>query len=100
MRIHRHRRDPRRVVVLSALALVGLLAGCEADVTWTMMPAPIIMKDSRFDFTRLVAPDDRDTDVRVLYATTRAPAPAGRSRALSTERRRCATSRRDRDPAG
>ena len=77
MRRHRHRPDPRRVVVLSALALVGLLAGCEADVTWTMMPAPIIMKDSRFDFTRLVAPDDRDTDVRVLYATTRAPAPVG-----------------------
>jgi hypothetical protein len=75
--MHRHRRDRRRVVVLSALALVALLAGCEADVTWTMMPAPIIMKDARFDFARHVAPDDRDTDVRVLYATPRAPAPPG-----------------------
>ncbi len=41
------------------------------------MPAPVIMKDPRLDFARRVAPDDRDTDVRVLYATTRAPAPAG-----------------------
>ena len=41
------------------------------------MPAPIIMRDPRFDFTRLVAPEDRDTDVRVLFATNRAPAPAG-----------------------
>ena len=38
------------------------------------MPAPIIMKDPRLDFARRVSPEDRDTDVRVLYATTRAPA--------------------------
>jgi len=66
-----------RAAVLAVLGLVGLLAGCgDNDRTWTMMPAPVIMKDARFDFTRLVAPADRDTDVRVLYATTRAPAPA------------------------
>ena len=67
-----------RAAVLPVLALVGLLAGCGSDErTWTMMPAPVIMKDARFDFTRLVAPEDRDTDVRVFYATTRAPAPEG-----------------------
>ena len=59
------------------LALVGLAAGCESDVSWTMMPAPVIVKDPRLDFSRRVAPEDRDTDVRVLYATTRAPAAAG-----------------------
>jgi esterase/lipase superfamily enzyme len=43
------------------------------------------MTDPRLDFGRRVAPDDRDTDVRVLYATTRAPAPAG-SRERYTQR--------------
>ena len=68
------------------IVLVILLAGCGADeVAWTMMPAPIIMKDPRFDFARRVSPEDRDTDVRILYATTRAPAPAGaRERYLSS----------------
>ena len=41
------------------------------------MPAPVIVKDERLDFSRRVAPEDRDADVRVLYATTRAPAPDG-----------------------
>ena len=78
MRARRHGRRMSRTVVLSLLAVLALLVGCGTDdVTWTMMPPPIIMKDPRFDFTRRVAPQDRDTDVRVLYATTRAPAPAG-----------------------
>ena len=77
MRGRRRDRGMSRVMVPLVLALLCLVAGCESDVTWTMMPAPIIMKDPRFDFTRLVVPEDRDTDVRVLYATTRAPAPAG-----------------------
>src|SRR5262245_11832143 len=64
--------------ILLVLAFVGLLAGCGSDDrAGTMMPAPIIMKDARLDFTRVVAPADRDTDVRVVYATTRAPAPEG-----------------------
>jgi esterase/lipase superfamily enzyme len=63
------------------LALTGLLAGCDAtEVSRPMMPAPIIMRDPRLDFTRLVAPEHRDTDVRVLYATPRAPAPSGDDR--------------------
>src|SRR5262249_34057628 len=41
-----------------------------------MMPAPIIMQDPRLDFARRVAPADRVADVRVLFATTRKPAPA------------------------
>jgi esterase/lipase superfamily enzyme len=68
-----------RAAILPALALGGLLAGCDSgDVARPMMPAPIIMKDARLDFTRRVAPDDRQTNiVPVLYATTRKPAPAG-----------------------
>ena len=64
------------------LALAGgLLAGCDSpDVARPMMPAPIIMKDGRLDFTKLVAPENRNTDVQVLYATSRTPAPAGDSR--------------------
>ena len=42
-----------------------------------MVPPPIILQDPRLDLTRLVAPENRTTDARVLYATPRAPAPAG-----------------------
>jgi len=41
------------------------------------MPPPVVVTDPRLDFARRVAPADRDTDVRVLYATTRAPSPPG-----------------------
>jgi len=67
--------------VLLTLVLSSLPAGCRSaddDRVGTMIPAPVIFKDPRLDFARLVAPHDRDTSVRVLYATTRAPAPAGR----------------------
>ena len=73
-------REMNRVGVGFVLVQVGLLVACSGgddDVAWTMMPAPIIMQDPRFDFTRLVAPENRDTDVSVLYATRRAPAPEG-----------------------
>lgn len=64
-----------------ALVLAGALAGCDSpDVARPMMPAPIIMKDPRLDFTKLVTPENRNTDVRVLYATSRTPAPPGDSR--------------------
>src|SRR5215831_7284359 len=66
----------RRAVLL--LALVMLTGGCRGDEPgWTMFPAPIIMQDPRLDFTRFVAPQNRTTDVDVLYATTLAPALAG-----------------------
>ena len=67
-----------RAAVFLGGVLAGLLLGCDSgEVPRTMMPAPIIMKDPRLDFTRRVAPKDRDRDVRVLYATARAPAPEG-----------------------
>src|SRR5262245_11897859 len=68
----------RRGVASAALVLVGLLTGCGSDeVSWTMMPPPVVVTDPRLDFARRVAPADRETGVRVLYATTRAPAPPG-----------------------
>jgi esterase/lipase superfamily enzyme len=80
-------RTLRRHVRLSTtsvglgLVLAALLAGCDSsDVARPMMPAPVIMKDPRLDFTRQVRPENRNTDVRVLYATSRTPAPVGDSR--------------------
>src|SRR4029450_13060478 len=67
-----------RISILYVLALVGVLVGCDGgERDLTMFPAPILMQDPRLDFTRFVAPEHRDTDVRVFYATTRAPAPEG-----------------------
>jgi esterase/lipase superfamily enzyme len=65
--------------IVAALLLVALSLGCgdSGERRWTMFPAPILLKDPRLDFTRFVAPEHRDTDVRVFYATTRAPAPEG-----------------------
>jgi len=40
-----------------------------------MVPTPIVMQDERLDFSQAVLPERRGTEVRVLYATTRAPAP-------------------------
>jgi esterase/lipase superfamily enzyme len=60
------------------LSVAALLIGCgDGDRSWTMFPAPVVMKDPRLDFTRFVAPEHRTTDVQVFYATTRAPAPDG-----------------------
>jgi esterase/lipase superfamily enzyme len=40
-----------------------------------MVPSPIVMQDERLDFSRVVLPEARTTEVSVLFATTRAPAP-------------------------
>ena len=40
-----------------------------------MIPSPIIMRDERLDFSRDALPESRGTEVSVLFATTRAPAP-------------------------
>jgi esterase/lipase superfamily enzyme len=40
-----------------------------------MVPTPIVMQDDRLDFSRPVLPEHRGTEVSVLFATTRAPAP-------------------------
>jgi esterase/lipase superfamily enzyme len=66
-----------RIAILAALT-IGVLAGCNGgERSWTMFPAPILQQDPRLDFTRRVVPERRETDVRVLFATTRAPAPEG-----------------------
>src|SRR5262249_50091441 len=65
-------------VAVFVLFVAALLVGCgDGDRSWTMFPAPILVKDPRLDFTRFVAPEHRTTDVQVFYATTRAPAPDG-----------------------
>lgn len=58
---------------------VPLLAACNRrdDGTGVMMTAPILVQDPRLDFERWVGERDAGTTVQVLYATTRAPAPAG-----------------------
>jgi esterase/lipase superfamily enzyme len=58
------------------LLLVVILIGCEgSERSWTLFPAPAVVKDPRLDFAALVSPEHRDTNVQVFYATTRAPAP-------------------------
>lgn len=61
------------------LMLVGLLFACgdAGERRWTMFPAPIVWQDPRLDLSRMVPPERRNTEVEVLYATTRAPAPEG-----------------------
>jgi esterase/lipase superfamily enzyme len=62
----------------AALACAALLLGCGdgGERSWTMFPAPIVVKDPRLDFSRLVAPERQEGEVKSYYATTRAPAPA------------------------
>ena len=74
-------------VAVFVLSVVALLVGCgDGDRSWTMFPAPIIVKDPRLDFTRFVAPEHRTTDVQVFYATARAPAPDGYRERYSRKR--------------
>ena len=70
---------PTSRVAVFILSVAALLVGCgDGDRSWTMFPAPVVMKDPRLDFTRFVAPEHRTTDVQVFYATTRAPCVGGR----------------------
>jgi esterase/lipase superfamily enzyme len=73
---------PKLLVGLAAAAAVALAAlwiSRSDDVVHTMIPSPIVMQDERLDFSRIVLPESRGTGVSVLFATTRAPAPAGAS---------------------
>ncbi len=65
----------RRRAAVAALALATLLASCSGTAVRTMVPSPIVMQDERLDFSRDILPESRGTEVRVLFATTRAPAP-------------------------
>jgi len=67
-------RISRRAAV-AALSFGILLLSCSGNIVRTMVPSPIVMQDERLDFSRLVPSDSRTTDVDVLFATTRAPAP-------------------------
>jgi esterase/lipase superfamily enzyme len=64
---------------LAVLAVAALLLACgrDGERSFTMFPAPIVVKDARLDFARFVEPERREADVDVFYATTRAPAPEG-----------------------
>lgn len=64
-----------RLAVVATLALAALSASCSSNVVRTMVPSPIVMQDERLDFARVVLPERRTTEVSVLFATTRAPAP-------------------------
>ena len=64
-----------RRTAVAGLALAALAAACTRHVVRTMVPAPIVMQDERLDFSRTVVAERRRTEVSVLFATTRAPAP-------------------------
>jgi esterase/lipase superfamily enzyme len=60
---------------VAAFALGALSAACSQQVVRRMFPTPIVMQDERLDFSRAVLPEQRATEVNVLFATRRAPAP-------------------------
>src|SRR5215469_2548151 len=60
---------------VAGLALAALTAACSQYVVRTMFPTPIVMQDERLDFSQTILPERRETEVSVLFATTRAPAP-------------------------
>ena len=65
-----------RVCLLAALLVQAGLVACGSQTTPSMMmPSPIVMQDERLDFARIVQPENRRTEVSVLFATTRVPAP-------------------------
>jgi esterase/lipase superfamily enzyme len=59
----------------AGLALVALSAACSQNVVRAMFPTPIVMQDERLDFSQTVLPERRGTEVSVLFATRREPAP-------------------------
>jgi esterase/lipase superfamily enzyme len=60
---------------VAVLALAALSAACSQHVVRNMFPTPIVMQDERLDFSQTLPPERRETEVSVLFATTRAPAP-------------------------
>jgi hypothetical protein len=59
----------------AGLALAVLSAACSQYIVRRMVPTPIVMQDERLDFSQTVLPERRGTEVSVLFATRRAPAP-------------------------
>src|SRR5262245_28531492 len=64
-----------RLAAVVAFFLAAFSVSCSQNVVRTMIPSPILMQDERLDFSRVVLPEERTTEVSVLFATTRAPAP-------------------------
>ena len=65
----------RLIAALPMLAAGALSAACSHNIVpTTMIPSPIVMRDERLDFARIVLPENRTSEVSVLFATTRAPA--------------------------
>ena len=64
-----------RFALAALLALAAVSSSCARAPVRTMIPSPIVMQDERLDFSRVVLPEKRATEVSVLFATTRAPAP-------------------------
>jgi len=64
-----------RLALAALLALAAVSSSCARAPARTMVPSPILMQDKRLDFSRPVLPERRTTEVSVLFATTRAPAP-------------------------
>jgi esterase/lipase superfamily enzyme len=60
---------------MAGVAFAALSAACSQYVVRRMVPTPIVMQDERLDFSRNVLPESRTTEVSVLFATRRAPAP-------------------------
>src|SRR5262249_14072981 len=69
--------DSASIRAVAALVLAAVSASCSQNVERTMVPSPIVMQDTRLDFSRAVAPERPRTEVSVLFMTTRAPAPPG-----------------------
>ena len=65
-----------RFALAALLALAAVSSSCARTPARAMVPSPILMQDKRLDFSRPVLPQERTTEVSVLFATTRAPAPA------------------------
>jgi len=65
----------RRIALMTLLALAAVAASCARGPVRTMPPSPIVMQDARLDFSRQVPPEERTTEMSVLFATTREPAP-------------------------
>jgi esterase/lipase superfamily enzyme len=68
-----------RISLVALLALAALLAACTRAPVRAMPPSPIVMRDERLDFSRVVLPEKRTTEVSVLFATTREQAPSDAS---------------------
>ncbi len=75
-REHEYLASVKHLRILAVLLVQAGLLGCSSQVTPSMMmPSPIVMQDERLDFARIVRPENRGTEVSVLFATTRVPAP-------------------------